>query len=56
MRRVLFALALSLSTAPAFAGGINMDFPHLTFPNDSQTTTSTKGCDTAPTASVTVCK
>jgi hypothetical protein len=56
MRTVLLALTLALSTVPAFAGGFGVDLPTLTWPEDGQATTSTKGCVEAPTGSTAPCK
>lgn len=56
MRSVLLALTLSLTALPAFAGGVVLDFPNLTWPQDDQTSSSTKGCATAPQPSTAVCK
>ena len=56
MRSVLFALALSLTAVPAFALGVVVDLPNLTWPQDDQTTTSTKGCETATLTAPAVCK
>lgn len=47
MRSVLFALALSLTAAPVFALGVVIDLPNLTWPQDDQATSSTKGCEAA---------
>ncbi|TGD44655.1 hypothetical protein EEB11_03510 [Pseudotabrizicola sediminis] len=47
MRSVLLALAVSLTAAPAFAIGVVIDLPNLTWPQDDQATSSTKGCETA---------
>lgn len=56
MRRVILALTLSLTAMPALAGVGMIDLPHLIWPQDDQTTTSTKGCEAAPQASTAVCK
>ena len=56
MRNLTLALLLSFTAVPAFAGGVVLEFPRLTYPDDSQTTTSTKGCDTATQPAVAVCK
>ncbi|WP_168219718.1 hypothetical protein [Pseudotabrizicola formosa] len=50
MRSVLFALAVSLTAAPAFAFGVAIDLPNLTWPQEDQSTQSTKGCETATPA------
>ncbi|MDO9638151.1 MAG: hypothetical protein Q7J44_06390 [Pseudotabrizicola sp.] len=54
MRSVLLALTLSLTALPAFAIGVVVDLPTLTWPQD-QATSSTKGCETA-THTAPVCK
>lgn len=56
MRSALFALALSLSAAPAFAFGVVVDLSTLTWPQDDQATSSTKGCETAPATQAPVCQ
>lgn len=56
MRRVVLALALSLTALPALAGGLSMDLPRLTWPQDGQTTTSTKGCEATPQPATAACK
>ena len=56
MRNILFALALTLTAAPALAGGVVLDLPRLTWPQDGQTTASTKGCEPAPQTPATVCR
>ncbi|WP_158569199.1 hypothetical protein [Pseudotabrizicola alkalilacus] len=56
MRSALFALALSLSAVPAFAFGVVMDLPTLTWPQDDQTSSSTKGCEIAPSTQPAVCQ
>ena len=56
MRSVLFALALSLSAVPAFAFGVVVDLPTLSWPQDDQTSSSTKGCEAAPSTTTAVCK
>lgn len=54
MRSAFLALALSLTAVPAFAFGVVIDLPNLTWPQDDQTTSSTKGCEAA--TSPAVCK
>ena len=56
MRRVILALALTLTAVPAIAGGVSVDLPRLSWPQDNQTTTSTKGCDAATQPGSAVCK
>lgn len=54
MRKTLIALTLSMLAAPAFAGGGSFDLPHLIWPTDGATvTTSTMGCATAPQTATT---
>ncbi|MFN4155957.1 MAG: hypothetical protein ACK4HF_14995 [Paracoccaceae bacterium] len=56
MRSMFLALALSLSAIPAFAVGVVIDLPNLTWPQGDQTTGSSKGCETAPQTTGAVCK
>jgi hypothetical protein len=42
IRMTLTALALGLTAAPAFAGGVAIDLPRLQFPTDDAGTT--RGC------------
>jgi len=56
MRRILLALTISVIAVPALAGGVVLDFPNLTWPQDDQATSSTKGCETAPQTPSVGCK
>ncbi|MDO8883794.1 MAG: hypothetical protein U0934_21685 [Pseudotabrizicola sp.] len=56
MRPVLFALTVVLTAAPAFAFGTVVDLPNLTWPQDAQTSTSTKGCETISQPATDECK
>lgn len=55
MRNVLLVLTLALAGAPAFAGSVAFDMPHLTWPADDTVTGSTKGCE-QPASTPAVCK
>jgi hypothetical protein len=53
MKRFAPALvALTLLAGPALAGGVVMDFPHLTWPDDSATTRAC-GTHSTPTPAAT---
>lgn len=56
MPRLVLSVMLAMTALPAFAGGITMDMPNLTWPEDSQVTGSTKGCGPATAGVATPCK
>lgn len=56
MRAFAIALSLTLTAMPVMAGGYSVDLPRLSWPQDDQTTTSTKGCDAVQHPATTVCK
>lgn len=56
MRSLVLAFALSLAAAPVLAGMVTFDLPHLTFPTDDQTTTSTKTCVPGNGVATTLCQ
>lgn len=56
MRVLAIALTLALSAGSAIAAGFSVDLPHLSWPQDDQTTSSTKGCTAAPKPAIAVCK
>ncbi|MFN3723218.1 MAG: hypothetical protein ACK4VZ_09250 [Paracoccaceae bacterium] len=56
MRPVLLAASLILSSAPAYAFGVIVDLPNLTWPQAEQATSSTKGCTTPVSPATQVCK
>lgn len=55
MRSFVLALSLTFAAFPAVAGMVTFDLPNLTWPDEDQTTTSTKGCETAPRGDSAAC-
>lgn len=56
MRSLVLVLALVLTTLPAFASGVILDFPNLTWPQGDEGSASTKGCVASPKGAVSACK